>query len=309
MLNDLGRKIEWHGNRWLLRNLWLLNATSGRLTVEDQFGAPGDTLLTASICRIIKRHFPRLRINCITKNADVIHDDPCLTELNGPAGFCHLKFEYLGILEDRASEPNILAPSLADVGIRDYEYKARVYLRPEEVEEARQRLPDLSRPIITINVMSKEEVKVWRLDRWAELVGHLVREFTVVQLGDDKEPIFPGVIPFGGKLSKRESMAMLSLASVHIGPDSFLMHAANGLDVPSVIIYGGARPPSCLGYKENKNLYVELECSPCWLHTTRGESCAHGLKCMDMISVQKVEEAVMELALSHKAHCPVLPRR
>ncbi len=266
------------------------------MTVIDHFGAPGDTLLTTNVCRILKNKFPRLRINCVTRNADLIELEPAIAEINGPTGFCHLTFEYLGIVDSKAREGNILGASLSLVGIRDYDYKARVYLKPAEVEQARHRVPASGKPVITINVMSKELVKVWHLDHWGELIARLVNDFTVVQLGDDKEPLFPGVIPFGGKLNKRESMAMLSLASAHIGPDSFLMHAANGLDVPSVIIYGGSRPPACLGYRENRNLYVQLECSPCWLQNTRGETCPYEMKCMSAISVDEVDRAVREQA-------------
>jgi ADP-heptose:LPS heptosyltransferase len=300
-ISSLKGRLAWHANRILLHNLWLLNALGGRLTVEDLFGAPGDTLLTAILCRSLKQNYPRLRINVVTKNADVVQHDPHMDELNGPVGFCHLQFEYLGILEEKASEPNILAPILSDVGILHYEYKARVYLREEEIAAARQRLPETGRPIVTINVMSKEQVKVWRLQSWQELVARLVKDFTVVQLGDATEPAFPEVISFGGKLNKRESMAMLSLARVHVGPDSFLMHAANGLDVPSVIIYGGSRPPSCLGYAANQNLYVQLDCSPCWLHNTRGETCPHDMRCMDLISVDSTYSAVLAQAQLAKA--------
>jgi ADP-heptose:LPS heptosyltransferase len=295
-VKSLSAKFAWHGNRWLLRNLWLLNLFRGRLTVIDQFGGAGDTLMTATVCRVIKQWFPRLRINCATRNPDIIQFDPSMAEINGPTGLCYLSFEYLGIVDSKASDGNILAASLNLVGINDYEYKARIYLRDEEIAQARRRIPATGQPVVTINVMSKELVKVWRLDYWRELIARLLHDFTIVHLGDDKEPLIPGVLPFGGKLNKRESMAMLAIADVHIGPDSFLMHAANGLKVPSVIIYGGSRPPTCLGYDDNRNIFVKLECSPCWLHTTKGETCPHDMKCMSMIGVDEVYEAILELA-------------
>jgi ADP-heptose:LPS heptosyltransferase len=290
----LSTKFAWHGNRLILRNLWLLNTVAGRLTVVDQFSTPGDTVMCGTICRAVKARFPRLRLNVITRNPDLLECDPAIDELNGPKGFCHLAFEYLGILEGRASKGNVLAPTLGAVGIREFKYKARIFLRPEELEAARRRLGPVDRPIVSINVMSKELAKVWRMDYWQELIRRLQEKFTLIQIGDDKEPSFPGVRSFGGKLSKRESMALIALAKVHVGPDSFLMHAANGVDVPSVIIYGGSRPAACLGYAENRNLYVQLECSPCWLHTTRNEHCPHEMKCMTMISVDEVHQAVIE---------------
>jgi ADP-heptose:LPS heptosyltransferase len=293
-MSSLSTKFAWHGNRLLLRNLWLLNGVAGRLTVVDQFSTPGDTVMCGTICRTLKARFPRLRLNVITRNPDLLECDPAIDELNGAKGFCHLAFEYLGILDGRANEGNVLASTLGQVGIRDYEYKARIHLRPAEIEAARHRLGPVDLPVVSINVMSKELVKVWRMDSWQELVRRLQETFTLIQIGDDKEPAFPGVRSFGGTLTKRESMAMIALAKVHIGPDSFLMHAANGLDVPSVIIYGGSRPAACLGYPGNRNLYVQLECSPCWLHTTKNEHCPHEMKCMALIGVDEVHQAVME---------------
>jgi ADP-heptose:LPS heptosyltransferase len=304
MTSSLKERFFWHGNRLLLRNLWLLNFTGGRVTVVDQFSTPGDTLKAATISRIVKQRFPRLKLNLTTRNPDLVETDPAVDELNGPKGFCHVAFEYLGLVDSRGEEGNVLAGTLGQVGIRNYDYQARVHLRSEEIEAARKRLGPVRRPVVSINVMSKELVKVWGLDSWRELVERLRMDFTLVQIGDGKEPVFPGVLSFAGKLTKRESMAMIAMARVHVGPDSFLMHAANGLDVPSVIIYGGSRPAGCLGYLGNRNLYVHLECSPCWLHTTKGENCTHEMKCMRMISVDQVHAAVLELAGAQKERVP-----
>jgi ADP-heptose:LPS heptosyltransferase len=300
VISILYKKVSWHINRWLLRRLWILNAIDGRITVIDHFGTPGDTLLAATVCRIIKKNYPRLRINCATHNPDVLQEDPELTEINGNTGFCSVRFEYLGLVDSKATSTNVLASTLHQLGIRHYDYKARVYLTEQEREAARQRVP-ANETIISINIMSKELVKVWRMDGWRELVSRLQSEFTIIQVGDDKEPFLPGVISFGGKLTRRESMAVIGTASIHIGPDSFLMHAANGLDVPSVIIYGGSRPAACLGYRENKNLYVQIGCSPCWLHDSMGQLCMHEMECMNMISVDQVYAAVLEILESKGA--------
>ena len=64
----------------------------------------------------------------------------------------------------------------------------------------------------------------------------------------------------------RESAALLSKADFFVGPDSLLMHVANGLNIPSVIIFGGSRPVNCFGYPQNINLTSNPDCSPCWIH-------------------------------------------
>ena len=104
-----------------------------------------------------------------------------------------------------------------------------------------------------------------------------------------------GVQRLAGRLSLRESMAVLSHARLHVGGVSFLMHAANGLDVPAVIIYGGRETPANSGYAENENLYTAVECSPCWLHSSLGERCMHGMRCMQAITPAHVADAVTRL--------------
>jgi ADP-heptose:LPS heptosyltransferase len=91
-------------------------------------------------------------------------------------------------------------------------------------------------------------------------------------------------------------MAVLSHARAHVGPDSFLMHAANGLCVPAAIIFGGSRTPDNTGYSGNRNLYVPMTCGPCYIHQSRGQTCGYGVECMDRITVEQVYEAVLELA-------------
>jgi ADP-heptose:LPS heptosyltransferase len=73
------------------------------------------------------------------------------------------------------------------------------------------------------------------------------------------------------------------------------MHGANGLDVPSVIIFGGSRPPDMLGYAANINLFEAMPCGPCWLQSSQGQRCDYGIACMDRITPDRVLAAVDEL--------------
>jgi len=130
------------------------------------------------------------------------------------------------------------------------------------------------------------------LTAWGAAIGVLCEQFHVVQLGDASEPVFEGVQRLAGSLSLRESMGVLSHARVHVGGVSFLMHAANGLGVPAVIIFGGRETPANSGYSHNVNLAADVPCAACWLQTSRGEICPHKIVCMDKIPVGDVVAAV-----------------
>lgn len=288
----LRHKIAWHVNAVLVRRLWLLNWFGARLSVIDQFGTPGDTLLTATICRHIKTRFPRLKINCLTRNPSLLETDPHIASLNGAQTLFRLTFFY----QRPDGVPfNILKPTLEQIGIREYDYRARVYLRAGELAAGAQRIADLPKPIIAFNVMSRERVKIWPEEYWRSLLDGLGKHGTLVQLGDDREPHFDNVTRFAGTLSLRESMAVLAHAQLHLGPDSFLMHAANGLDVQSVIIFGGSRLPASLGYSANINLETLIECSGCWIDISNGQTCPHDVKCMRMIAPETVYQKAAAL--------------
>jgi len=293
---SLWSRFRGHANDFLFRRLGLLNFFRVAITVEDSFGTPGDTLTTATLCREIKQRYPRIKINCLTPNPALLTHEPAIDTLNRPRGFLGISFAYWydELNPARGQILNLLAPIMKRLGIADYRYKARVYLSDDELQWAQQQVAGLPRPIISINAMSREMVKVWPVENWRRLIPELTRLGTVTQLGDNKEPVFEGVTSWAGKLSMRQSMALLTQVQVHIGPDSFLMHAANGVDVPSVIIYGGSRSPICSGYSENANLYVDIECSPCWLHDSHGDQCPYAIKCMNMIPPETVLAAVKE---------------
>ena len=92
----------------------------------------------------------------------------------------------------------------------------------------------------------------------------------------------------------RESAAILSKALYFIGPDSLLMHIANGLNIPSTIIFGGSRPVDCFGYSSNVNLVSTRECSP-YRICDDYDKCSFRLKCVSQISVTTVLQSVDSL--------------
>ena len=288
--------LRWQINHRLLPRWHWFHWAPARLTIYDAFGGAGDTLLTAIVCRHVRQRFPQVRLNCLTPNPDLLLLDPHIDTLNAPEDYLCVWHWYLDLIERKDPHENVLAGTFRQLGIADYEYKARVYLSAEERRAGRQRLEFSKRPVITFNTLSKEPVKNWLSERWHELVGRLRADFDLVQLGDDAEPEFAGVRRFAGQLNRRESMAVLASASLHLGPDSFLTHAANGLDVPAVVLYGGSRTPANSGYAANLNLFRAMPCGPCQIHASRGEVCAFDIACMRDITTDEVCAAVQELS-------------
>jgi len=281
--------------RWGLQNLGWLNRLHARFTLRDLYGAPGDTVLAATIARQLKERWPGLQINFLTKNPDLVQYDPHLAQINAAPGIFGVDFWYYDLQERRDTRTNILTPTFSALGLDHAEYRARVYITEGERAAAREKLAGLSRPLIALNTLSAQPVKNWPQSNWRQLIPSLAQRGSLIHLGDAREPVLPHVNNFTGSLSKRESMAVLSECELIIGPDSFLMHAANGLDVPAVVIFGGSRTPANLGYAENINIYTELSCSGCWLTGNPGSECPNELACMTAITPAAVLAAVDEL--------------
>ena len=291
-------RFRWFRNSRLQSLLPLLNKKRKWLTVIDRLGASGDALITANIIRCIKENHPDLKINCITPHPDLIRLDPDIDSINQPETFYSFDSTYWELIVRKEKSQNIIEHNMLRLGIDKYDYKASYYLSEEEKDWAKQETKQFDKPILAICTKSKEPVKNWSEAHWLELIQNLKANFSIIQLGDDQEPIFEGVHRYAGKLSMRESAALLSYASYFIGPDSLLMHIANGLNIPSTIIFGGSRPVGCFGYSENVNLNSAPECSPCWIHEGY-ESCVQEFKCMNAISKNRVIDS-LESMLKNK---------
>lgn len=290
-----GYRLRTHLSRWALARLPWLARVHARVTVRDLFSTPGDTLLTATLCRHIKQRFPTLRLNVVTRHPALLTHDPHVAALNRKPGWLVIDFWYLDLQTGKDRHTNVLAPTIEHLGVGPLEYRSRVYLTAAELAAGRRRVAGLRPPLISINTLSRQPVKNWPRDRWMGLLPALATRGSLLHVGDHREPDLPVARRFAGILSLRESMAVVAACAVHVGPDSFLMHAANGLDVPSVIIFGGSRTPASLGYAANHNLFADLACSGCWLTGHAGDECPHGLSCQLAITAHAILEAADDL--------------
>lgn len=287
-------KYRWWKNSKLKEKLPSLNRQNRWITVIDRLGAPGDALITANVIRCIKKKYPTLKINCITPHPELVQLDPSIDSFNQRETFYSFDSTYWELIVRKEKKENILAHNLGRIGIDEHEYRARFYLSEEEREWAKQLTEKFPKPVIAICTRSKEKVKNWPHDHWVELINSISPDFSIIQVGDDKEPELEKVIRFAGKHTVRESAAILSHSDLFIGPDSLLMHIANGLGIPSVILFGGSRPVQCLGYDQNINLSSSPHCSPCWIHDGF-ETCDHQVQCMNEISKENVLDAITSL--------------
>jgi ADP-heptose:LPS heptosyltransferase len=280
-------KFRWWRNSKLKDLLPALNKNHNQITVIDRLGAPGDALITANVIRCIKDNYPNLKINCITPHPELLKLDPHIDSINQKETFYSFDSTYWELIVRKEKKTNIIRHNLDRLGIKEYEYKARYYISKEEKEWAKDKINRLNKPLIGICTKSKETVKNWPESNWKSLVETLTTIGQVIHLGDNSEPKINGITRFAGKTKIRDSAALLSCCDFFIGPDSLLMHIANGLDIPSIIIFGGSRPVDCFGYEENINLFSQPHCSPCWIHDGY-QQCNENFICLSNITKNQI---------------------
>ena len=261
----LWSKYRWFRNKNLALKLKKLNQLGRWVTVVNRLGARGDTLITANVIRCLKERYDNLKINCISPFPELIKYDPNINAINQPETFYSFDSTYIDLINRNDRNINVVEHNLHRLGIDTFEYSSNFHLTKSERLWAKKELSGINKPALAISTKSKEKVKNWPLKNWRNVLNEISNHYFVIHLGDDKEPTFSNVKSFAGKLSMRQTAAILSQCNLYIGPDSLLMHLANGVNLKAIIIFGDARPVKCLGYSDNINLTGTPSSNNHWL--------------------------------------------
>ena len=192
---------------------------------------------------------------------------------------------------------------LANYGLIARDYECEMYFSPRE-EESVDRLQEslkLATDFVVIEPYSKShwfgDLREWSFERWERVVKS-VREqnVPVVQIGEGGRPILEGAIDMTGRTSFREAVLLMKRARLFLGQDGGLMHAANAVNVPSVIVWGGVNLPDFIGYRKHTVLCRHVDCAPCGL---RGD-CPYDKKCLTTVEASEVISTVSGMLASSK---------
>ena len=289
-------KVQFHVSQNIRIFLPFLNLFGLRLTVQNAFTGIGDVLLLTSLIESIKKKYPKIRINVLTKHSDLLKHNKNISTINQRASLFTFRHWYLEIRQSKNPEKHILTESLEKLVLSPEIQKPKFFITEKEREKRDNLLKNFKgKPLIAINTVCKEPTKDWIPSYWHELIDRLTDKHIIVQLGDQNEIQSDKVVSFAGKLGIRESIAVLEKCNLFIGGVSFLMHAASAVGVRSVIIYGGRETPQNSGYDNNINLYQKIDCGPCWIHEEDGEVCQNNLECLARIKVDTVLESINQI--------------
>ena len=172
----------------------------------------------------------------------------------------------------------------------------------------------LRRPLVAVHPSGGRTVKQWDLGRWAEVAVRLQREFqaTILITGSEADrPLTAELarrLPFRavdltGRLSLRETVALIAELDLFLSPDTGTMHAACAVGTPSVSVFGPSDPVRYFsgGSGESGRRHVvvraELWCAPCNLIRKPPAECDDGEppECLRGVGVDDVHREAARL--------------
>lgn len=137
------------------------------------------------------------------------------------------------------------------------------------------------RRLVVFHVGAGTSAKCWPAEHWRELLGRMIVEAgaRVVLVGSRRDSSFagrimqgnrwPGVADWTGRLSLRETAALIESADLFIGPDSGPAHLAAAVGTPAVVLFSGTNRVRQWRPWGRRVLTMKhpVPCSPC--HRTR----------------------------------------
>jgi heptosyltransferase-2/heptosyltransferase-3 len=167
------------------------------------------------------------------------------------------------------------------------------------------------RPVVGLHPSGGRPVKQWAVERWAEVAARLQRDFgaTVLITGAEGDrPLAQQVarglpsraLDLTGKLSVRETMAVIARLDLFLSPDTGPMHMAAAVGTPSVSVFGPSDPQRYSSAPPGARHVVvrrELWCAPCNLIRRPPAECAGAEppECLRLVTVDEVYAAAAGL--------------
>ncbi len=268
----------------------------------------GDTLLVAAVAREIKKKYGekiKITVNCAKQ--DLLKNNPYINNISNRYDGIDLNYHYGKHRSTNHFDTNLIDIMCNKVGITKPEHSVDLFLSDEEISNAKSILADVNLPFITLQTTSgffDAGRKLWPDEYWKKLIDHLKNEnITIVQLGGKEDIPIDGTINLINKLSIRESAAIISLAELHIGIVSSLMHIAEAVNTKAIILFGGFERYGAHDYNHITPIESNIDCSPCGLINTKMTPCTNDMKCMREISpeivIRKIRSIINMEKLSH----------
>lgn len=255
--------------------------------------ALGDNLLLTGIARELKRRHPSTRLVVETTYPELFEHSPHVewavdARWVGLPGVCRPRYR----IEPGATCRHILDQLYQQCGLPEgrTECRPEVHFSRSELARFHDELP--SGGVLVCPAGKQRHAadrKEWGVERFQAVVDAR-QSWRWIQIGGADDPLLRGVEDRRG-LGVRRMAGLMRQSLLFVGPEGGLMHLARAVDVPAVIVYGGAVDPAVTGYPQHAVLWRRPPCSPCLRSHGAMPPCPHGRECLTSIAIEEVVEA------------------
>ena len=325
----IGADVEWSNHIVTLRGMVepaptvsLSKGPAPKIALHRP-GAIGDIIITLNLIPLLKKKYPKHEIHYFCHPAiganlnelirlagvDEWYDN---SQLEAKAGEYEKVINLIGYpLKDGYPEKP-MAKHLLEYFGREMGLDINPDEMPRLVLDRWPRpLANMPKRYATIHVQAGwSHYKNWAFGRW-EKVLEACGDIPVYQIGSATDYKIAGADHSLMGSNLKDSIALMSNATMHMGVDSFTNHLTNVKwkgkgQTPSVILWGSTQWQAA-GYKHNRNISLGLECQPCFREDPKISGSPRGVcinppdqedynqprhACMAGISVEQVVEAV-----------------
>ena len=128
------------------------------------------------------------------------------------------------------------------------------------------------------------ENRSWGVEKWQSLVNIYKDKYLFVQSVFKGSEMLDGVYKFESGF--REACSVLKICDFIIGWEGGFSHAAASVNKKGLFLYGGWINPKIIGYTMHRNIYIDIEGSPCGMKT----ACKHCNKCNDIMTIEMISK-------------------
>ena len=247
----------------------------------------GDNLLLSVVLPHLRRKYSDRPLVVETRWPELFKNNPNADWVTGrhmKTTERHIKPKYH---VDRDTTVSLYGQLMSKVGAEGEAFP-EVFLADEEIAEIERRFPFR---YVTICPKSKTTFcanrKEWGLENF-QCLRDLMPGTRFLQVGIQSDPLLENVVD-GRYLTARQTAAAIRKSECFVGLEGGLMHLTKAVGRRAVIVYGGFIRPEVSGYPENLNIYVPVECSPCF-HSDYSHDECKTMECMKAITPEMVLE-------------------
>ncbi len=282
----------------------------------------GDLLCSdPMLAGLVERHGPDTRIWLRGKVGNVIHN-PLAQGMATPGQrfdrtvevklFTHMDREAYARLE---AMPSLIDHMCSYADVMPSDRRPRLHLWPDD-HAIRRELALPARPRIALCADFLDPLRHWPVARWREVAATLeAAGARVIAVGQQRQDL-PVSLDLCGRLTVRQTAAVLSACDLYLGNNSGLFHYAQAAGTPCVTLFSLAQParfvhPGALVFPVEATGLPCLHCMTRCFASMQATGCIASPRgrCMTDIPIERVLATIdgaLPAAIAHRRTAPAL---